>query len=67
MTQIRIKNNVHPTGGHPGKKIGGQSDLYLDKLDVRCIIVKWGVVFMVLPDALLKSGLEMMYTTLEVT
>ena len=40
-----LKNNEHHTGGHLGKKSGGQSDLHFDNFDVGCNIVKWGVIF----------------------
>ena len=53
-----MKSDAHHTVGHPGNKIGGQSDLHFDNLDVTRIVVKWGVVFMVLQGALLKSRLK---------
>ena len=53
-----LKKDVHHTGGHLGRKSGDQSDLHLDNLDIRRIIVKWGVMLMVSKDAWLDSRLK---------
>ena len=46
--QIWVEKDVNHTGGHLGVKNGGQSDLNFDNFDIRCNIVKWGVIFGVL-------------------
>ena len=53
-----LKKDVHHTGGHLGRKSGDQSDLHFDNLDIRRIIVKWGVMLMVSKDAWLDSRLK---------
>ena len=58
-----LKKGVQHTGGHLGRKSGGQSNLHFDNLDIRRFIVKWGVILMVSKDAWLVSGLKKMYTT----
>ena len=61
-----LKKDVHHTGGHLGRRGGGQCDLHFYNLDVRRNIVKWGVIFGVLHGAWLKSEFKM-YIILEVT
>ena len=50
-----MKKDVNHTGGHLGVKSGGQSDLHFDNFDIRCNIVKCGVIFAVLNGSGLKS------------
>ena len=42
-----LKKDVHHTGGHLGRKSGGQSDLHFYNLDIRHNTAEWGVIFMV--------------------
>ena len=49
------QKDVYHTGGQVGIKSGGQSDLHFDNFDVRCNVVKRGVIFGVFHDAWLKS------------
>ena len=46
-----LKKDVYHTGGQLGIKSGGQSDLHFDNFDIRCNIVKRGVIFGVFHDA----------------
>ena len=50
-----MKKDVYHTGGHLGVKSGGQSDLHFDYFDIRCNIVKLGVIFGVFHGSQLKS------------
>ena len=62
-----LKNNEHHTGGHLGKKSGGQRDLHSDNFDVGCNIVKWVSFSGELMHLDSNPSLKNVYIILEVT
>ena len=46
--QILVEKRCKSYWRSPWYKSGGQSDLHFDNFDIRCNIVKWGVIFGVL-------------------